>query len=357
MIINFGNFTEANIVIEDPNKDLMSLRGYGEQACLATLVTKNAEFAINPFFMHTDNSKLGFMVKTGKDNFRIQLGGEFDPCIYRGQNKDYEHIIPSLQRIDKNKNFLDYCVAWIQCEEFKETFKRTPYYNRLSQMRVLGNTFEFDLEALAQHYGFATNYVDTTTDFSVAMFFAYTKYNNGCYHPITDFEEYSPVLYVTQIQNFIFPTSKNNCEIVGFQSTLRPLTQKAMAIDCQDYVNLKSSFRKIELPKDASYALGIYNSFHKGAKLFPREPVALIAQEIIDSKHINIEILKKFCEINNHNYEELSKELSKMEYRLDDLEIIFSENQLCQMHFEISTQILPWIEKNIGYRGWCHSAK
>lgn len=56
-------------------------------------------------------------------------------------------------------------------------------------MEVYGNKFEFDLEALAQHYNFKTNYLDVTRDREVVEFFAYTYIDdNGKYQPRTDFE-------------------------------------------------------------------------------------------------------------------------------------------------------------------------
>ena len=45
-----------------------------------------------------------------------------------------------------------------------------PYYMLLRRLSVMGHFFEFDLDAVAQHYEFATNYLDVTKDVSCLLY-------------------------------------------------------------------------------------------------------------------------------------------------------------------------------------------
>ena len=165
-------------------EDLMSLDFYSVQDLLSTLLTKNAAHTLNPMFMVESLDKFGYYVKTDTDKCRIIVGNEFDHLLFRGQNRNYRTFSPSFKRINITMEPIKHCVEWIKKEEFKELFTRTPYFERLpKEIGCMGLDFDFDLEALAQHYEFKTNYLDITKNFAVALFFAYTDCINGRYYP------------------------------------------------------------------------------------------------------------------------------------------------------------------------------
>ncbi len=88
-----------------------------------------------------------------------------------GKIKNYPTFSPSFKRIKKTKEPIKHCTEWIKKEEFKELFTRTPYFERLpKEIGCMGLDFDFDLEALAQHYEFKTNYLDITKNFTIALF-------------------------------------------------------------------------------------------------------------------------------------------------------------------------------------------
>ena len=184
------------------NEDIMPMEEYSMQDMLATLLTKDAAHTINPFFLTSNLDFWGNYIKTADDKCRIMIGGEFDHLIFRGQNKDYD-FIPSFQRTNSS---LEKCISWVKKEEFKNFFTKTPFFQRLpKEIGIMDKEFEFDLEALAQHYEFRTDYLDITKSFNIALFFAYTDYKNGQYIPI-DCEDktsnYNPCIYVSNKSYF-----------------------------------------------------------------------------------------------------------------------------------------------------------
>lgn len=149
---------------------------------------------------------------------------------------------------------------------------QTPYY-QLQNIKVIDCNFEFDLEALAQHYEFKTNYIDLTKNIEVAEFFAYTYLDDNMnYQPISDFKQYHPHIYRARISD-LMSYNKNILTIVGFQAALRPLRQTAMAINLSNgNKTIKDDiFEEIEIeltPEKAKQkAFDIYNKFEGGKKL------------------------------------------------------------------------------------------
>lgn len=100
--------------------------------------------------------------------------------LYRGQNAIYTPCKPSLYRGNWTKE--QSLERLIQLNDFKAILQENPQIKDLKQANLVVN-----YEALAQHYGIATNMMDMTNSPLVAAFFATTKYN-----ALTD--SYSPIL-------------------------------------------------------------------------------------------------------------------------------------------------------------------
>jgi len=319
---------------------------------LSILMTRGLSY-IHPLGMVSDSKKLGFMLGTDNSKFRIILGQEFNATIYRGQNASHERFLPSFQRINFHEAAFEHCKNWIKREEFKRQFIETPYFKRLSTMNVLGSTFDFDLDAIAQHYEFATDYLDITTNINIAMFFAYTYVEDGRYVPITDFKKYHPKLYTANF-SIINPEA---VKIVGFQSVLRPKNQMAMAIDMSKITNDKTlGFHEIDLPEEPEMARGIFNSFKGGSNLFPDEPMAFFQQQIRSKKTFDKEIFMDYCKCYKKDENELEDLVIQNEFSLKEESWEISEDIKRAIDIEITNFILPWIENNISFRGTCESA-
>ena len=197
----------------------------------------------------------------------------FSSHVYRGEKKEYKHFEPSLQRALCNKE-----TEKIQkANNFIAALEKSPIYAYFKQPVKCGDerlTFDIDAEAIAQHYGFASNYLDLTRDEDVAKFFAYSYVDGvtGRYKLVEDFEQYSPTLYKAHIMDIY---SKYGCEPIGFQPFLRPIKQWALAVNLDgNYKGVKDLFEVYKLT-DAVDAKRIFEKFKGGELLFPKEPVTV----------------------------------------------------------------------------------
>lgn len=333
-----------------PIEKTLELMHYKDSKLLAELsiyMTRGLEF-MHDFGIITDDSKAGYFVRSDNGGAKIILGREFEPSIYRGQNYDYEKFIPSFQREKLVADVVKHCVEYVKREEFKQYFTLTPYFQILSGLNIMGRYFEFDLDAIAQHYEFGTNYIDVTKDIKTALFFAYTECANGKYFPVTDFEKYHPTLYVA---NFSMLLQENNPLIpVGFQAVLRPQKQTAMAIAINNTEdNPINKFTKIDLPRRPEIAYGIFNSFNGGKDLFPDEPMKVIEQQIRERNILNKEIFEEYCKKFNKDEAEL-KRLITPYYKIESSMLPVDSELFVKMKDEVYNDLIPWIKENIFYR-------
>lgn len=107
--------------------------------------------------------------------------------LFRGEIQNYHRSIPSLNRIlkdcmDEKEKELNRVIAHLRKWQFGNliwNINIVPYWEaKLSDV---------NLDALAQHYGFATHLMDLTNDFKAALFFATCKYvpQTDSYRPLT----------------------------------------------------------------------------------------------------------------------------------------------------------------------------
>ena len=314
---------------------------------------------INRIGCVTDLGFQGIGVCVGDNKFRIMPPNEFNPLIYRGQNKYYPQLLPSSCRpMETFQHFL----AWVRKIEFIDLFRSTPYFTGLTGFKEpFGCEFDYDLTAIAQHYEFDTPYLDFTKDAAIAMFFAYTKrLSSGQYVPIIDFEAddgYSPMLYIGNIKQ-IYSVMPNDFRVVGFQAALRPLLQQAICINASSKFGVnKEIFRAFSLPKSKEMAIGIYEHFKQGALLFPpkqADTLYHISEEVQKEQGqvIFSGYIKQFCDTHpEHGKEQLEQDMLKLGYAIDKNPLCFPDELIARMQRELDQHILPWLSKNVGYRG------
>jgi len=162
-----------------------------------------------------------------------------------------------------------------KAKNFIAALKKSPIYKYFNQPVKWGDeslTLDVDAEAIAQHYGFVSDYLDLTREEDIAKFFAYTYVDKvtGGYKLVKDFEQYSPTLYIANIMDVY---NRYGCEPIGFQPFLRPIKQWALAINLgEDYKDAKGLFKACKLT-DVEEAKRIYEYFKGGELLFPKEPM------------------------------------------------------------------------------------
>ena len=212
-----------------------------------------------------------------------------------------------------------------------------------------GYKFCFDLEAIAQHYEFPTNYLDITTKRDVALFFAYTHKVNGKLVPLENFNDIQPCLYSSFGSSLEHPYNPD-VRVVGFQALLRPLKQQAMAINLENCkTNYKKEMQCEELPCDKRNAFRIYDKMEGGKLLMPNDWASRVAEQI-KSKYenerlIDTLIFENYCQEFNQKPEELIKSLANYGYALSDIHISVTDDARADMQNDIDKNIIPWINE------------
>ena len=103
--------------------------------------------------------------------------------FYRGENDLYPESIPTLLRnlkkYDNQKDRELYrFVADMRVAEFKAFLRKFDHVKNWNYCDVL-------YDALAQHYGLETGWLDITNDFNVALFFATCCWKDGKWEPLS----------------------------------------------------------------------------------------------------------------------------------------------------------------------------
>ena len=212
--------------------------------------------------------------------------------------------------------------------------------------------FEFDLDAIAQHYEFKTNYLDITMNREVAEFFAYTYVdNNGEYKPITDFKKYHPIIYRAGLDELI-RYSPDKIKIVGFQAVLRPLLQQAMAIKIEEQNdNLKKQFFKVEeLEQSSKKANEVYNKFHGGYDLLKPDAMNTLKEQLnFANAFLPQASVVRYCYHFGKQYSKIRIMLQSNRYKI--LDSTLTPHPLLEEYMRNVTDLMiNWINKNVGFK-------
>lgn len=299
----------------------------------------------------------GELIAVNDGCYGVFLGNTFNPLIYRGENKEYQEFVPSIDRRNYITGNCDCCVDVIKKMIFLDWFRTTPYYTVCKNIQMNGHNMYFDFEAIAQHYEFPTSYIDISRDINVAMFFAYTYFKDGAYHPIVDFDEYKPCLYIGNLKD-IYTKNKELLKLISYQSVVRAYQQKAMALDLTNSNGLKKLFLKVELPNMPEVAMGIYEHFVGGELLMPsgkinnyQDIVAKYADIIRRTKVFSLEYVERYCGIYQKDINDIRFVLEKQGYEIttgfEQFEI--SKNDLEVMYSDIDNGIKPFLNR-LGFR-------
>ncbi len=228
--------------------------------------------------------------------------------FFRGENKIYDSCEPSLHRALENFSTEDQkelyrLVADMRIAEFSFFLNKFDHVKNWNCSDVLYDT-------LAQHYGLKTDWLDITTDFDVAMFFATCRYENGKWYPLTkneteldeksqygmifhmpswqnssrfsfDLQLYAastsgtPIKFERSPQNVIFP--------IGFQPFMRCHMQNGYGIYMRGKRPLQNdfAFEKLRFRHSEKLSNKYYEMMEGGEKIYPHEGLTK-AQFIID---------------------------------------------------------------------------
>lgn len=207
--------------------------------------------------------------------------------FYRGQNKFWNKCVPTLYRNNNASSYDHKLINQIKMAEFFSVVLSHPVVMDFT------SNFYLDLTAIAQHYGFSTDYLDITNNKWVAAFFACTQYVNGQYIPVDkDFGDGVGVMYAS-FPPMLFrlaPPSRdffNRLNVIGFQYFQRPSKQNSFFYKLGDGENFNDVkwFYKIKFRHDINASKIIFNMSYKQQRFYPDDTTSVIANAILSESY------------------------------------------------------------------------
>jgi hypothetical protein len=201
--------------------------------------------------------------------------------LMRGESSYHSDSHPSLFRPQKKMSKEDFIViSRLRAAEFIAIMKKHRVVQELAQI------CEIEYMAIAQHYGFATEYMDITNEKWVAAFFACTKYQNSNYVPYVPSDKPEiGVLYIGEQSNQ--QTYPVNVRALGFHYFERPTRQNALVYHMKESDNFdaNSFFKRIVFRHDKAASDFVFKMSYNQMRYFPNDDWSLIAEKILQSDY------------------------------------------------------------------------
>lgn len=238
--------------------------------------------------------------------------------LFRGEIQNYHRSIPSLNRIfkedmEENEKELNRVIAHLRKWQFGNliwNINIVPYWQaKLSDV---------NLDALAQHYGFATHLMDLTNDFKAALFFATCKYvpETDSYRPLMQDEidknkdtKYGYIFHAPdwsidylngagfmkamelQDPNREFYLQSGDMDGMAFQIGYQPLQrcdhQSGYIYPMRNEQSLQENwhFEKMRFKYSVELSQQVFQMMDEGKKVFPNEGIMELRNYIESIKH------------------------------------------------------------------------
>lgn len=188
---------------------------------------------------------------------------------------------------------VDRCFAIAKGFELSTLIDHHPATKALSKSRIGDLSFEFNIQAIAQHYGFKTGLMDFSRSRNVAMFFATCRHDPAT-DTYTPLQEGTAVLYTAGLKQLIDHRKGSAAFLpLGLEPLPRPEAQRALAVRLNPGENLNDmpwvTCQTVEITPELSQHY--FDMFDGGAKLFPGNPFDDHVRSIRDSKFLPLEVL------------------------------------------------------------------
>lgn len=262
---------------------------------------------------------------------------------YRGQVKEYPTCNANLYRTqDYEKIFLSVC----RTIAFENLLDNHPYMKLLKQVKYDDGDIYINNTAIAQHYELQTPYLDLTSNFDVASFFATCILDpyTGKYKPYLGTENVGVIYVYNEMMHFAFEDM--NFEYIGWQGLPRPEEQKGSIYHLkynEDFANV-SGVRKHYFKHSPSTSKKIWNQFDQGKLLFPDDVAADLANECKKlTTFTENEILQaknRFIQWTKIKYKD-----ADFDTILDKLNILIVKDSLLKWNSLMDIQESHWIDK------------
>lgn len=259
--------------------------------------------------------------------------------FYRGQNAYHANCQPPIYRMKNSCNQrVSQNVAHILTAEFLRAIRKHSVIQKLADAAYIVNEI-----AIAEHYGFATNCLDITTDKWTALFFAGTEYDGqtDTYKPISDdLDNTMGVLYYKPAKFVNTQMLNDEIKFIGYQFGPRPSQQYACVcpLKSDDNFDAHPSWLRIIFRQDKEVSRLIYNMAHGGRLYFPDDSFAEVAHKILAKGYsvswTSVSMAKKEWGI-MENDDQLKSDLHEMGYDWHNGEDIIADFSKEQMRADV----------------------
>ena len=219
---------------------------------------------------------------TGCVHFRS--GTEMSTVHYRGQVEDYPYCVSTLDRCHTQK---DQFLSILRAIVFEELLEKHPFIEITKNTHFVDAPICVDKTAIAQHYGLHTNFIDTTSSFDVASFFATCRWldKDQKFSPVSSSRKPGVIYKINEM--FMPPYVNNDDSIksefvyIGWQPLPRPKQQRANAVKMAkgESFDKISSVKKYHFKHSLKYSQKIYKKFKGGSVIFPKDSAADLADQ------------------------------------------------------------------------------
>lgn len=238
-------------------------------ACLLPMDSLADDLVVNQFGMHTAPDCV-FPVENKQGRFRLVPGPEFSPRLYRGQNARWSPCRPSIHRLPR---FIDKVFWVVKVFELNGILYDHPACVQMYHWGLEGLRFDFDVPAIAQHYGYPTNYLDFSRSRDVAMFFATCAYvaDSSTHRPL---QSGTAVIYTADLRKLLIDARRLDMLPLGEEPLPRPAAQRAFAIPLgpDEDLDTVSWVSTEEIAITPELSARYFDMFEGGKALFPDEP-------------------------------------------------------------------------------------
>lgn len=212
--------------------------------------------------------------------------------FYRGQTQKHSPCYPSLYRNLTDQQRL---VERVKLCEFSLLLHKHPsaqlfedgMFHKLHNGEVEHHSLHIDEEALAQHYGIKTEYLDVTVDKWVAAFFACCDYHATAADEHDDYvkhtNDHTGVFY--RYQDTPQYESDAKFRPIGMQPHSRPVLQAGYVLKLEPKQDFDTMATVIPFRFDPRCVGILYWLFNQSGNIQPKELFGLKAKQIVSEKN------------------------------------------------------------------------
>lgn len=247
--------------------------------------------------LYRDTKTAGFMMEYPHGIVISQ--GERN-SYFRGENQVYSKSQPSLYRaLEKFSSSTDK-----ELYRFIANMRIAEFGIMLCRLGIvqfwLQNYGSVLFEPLAQHYGLETEWLDITSDFDVALFFATCKWQDGKWQPLDEDDirknpngvifhipqwqaQNSSIMSSLEVYGMENDTILNNMILpIGYQPFMRCHSQYAYGIHMKNPFPLQEdyTFEKLHFKHSVELSKSVFEMMDGGKKIYPQEGLDEFADTI-----------------------------------------------------------------------------